>query len=70
MVNNMIIIIAVILACTSFVVFALALLADLLRLTELEEILLNLSLAGLSMSIILIIFGVFIFIIFDLPNFI
>ena len=70
MVNNMIIIIAVILACTSFVVFALALLADLLRLTELEEILLNLSLAGLSMSLILIIFGVFIFIIFDLPNFI
>ena len=54
--NNMIII-AVILACTSFAVYALALLADLLRLTELEEILFNLSLAGLSMSLILIIFG-------------
>lgn len=71
MVSNMImIVIAVILGCISLVAFALALLADILGWTRMEEMLLQLSLSGLSMSLILIIVGVFIFIIFDLSNFI
>jgi hypothetical protein len=62
------IIIAVILLCISLVVFALALLVDALGWTQLADTFLSLSLAASSMSLILTIFGVFIFIIFDLPN--
>lgn len=62
------IIIAVILLCISLVVFALALLVDELGRTQLADTFLSFSLAASSMSLILTIFGVFIFIIFDLPN--
>ena len=69
--NNMImIIIAVILGCISLVVFALALLANVLGWTQLEEILLQVSFVGSSMAVILMLFGVFIIIIFDLLNYI
>lgn len=62
------IIIAVILLCISLVVYALALLVDVLGWTQLADTFLSFSLAASSMSLFLTIFGVFIFIIFDLPN--
>lgn len=62
------VIIAVILFCISLVVFALVLLVDELGWTQLVDTFLSFSLAASSMSLILTIFGVFIFIIFDLPN--
>ena len=68
--NNMIIIIAVVLACISLVAFALALLAEVLEWIQLEEILFHSSLVLASISLILMIVGVFILIILDLLNFI
>lgn len=62
------IIIAVFLLCISLVMFALALLVDELGWTQLADTFFLLSFAASSMSLILTIFGVFIFIIFDLPN--
>jgi hypothetical protein len=66
----MIIIIAVVLACISLVAFALALLAEVLEWIQLEEILFHSSLVLASISLILMIVGVFILIILDLLNFI